>query len=143
MKQEKGKRFADKHGGQSPDPEIAAALRKETINGRMPCAVAFEVAGRLSVAPSQVGITADLLNIKLSKCQLGLFGYQPDNKLVRADKATEAPLREAILGARVGNHLPCESAWAIAARLRVGKIAVGHACEALGIRIRGCQLGAF
>jgi hypothetical protein len=143
MKQENGKKFADKHQGASPDPIIEEELLKRTINGRMPCAVAFDIASHLSVLPAEVGITADLLNIKLSKCQLGLFGYQPENKVVRADRAHQGPLKQAIGEARIDTHLSCEKAWDIAARLRVGKIAVGNTCEALGIKIRGCQLGAF
>jgi hypothetical protein len=143
MKQGTGKSFADKHRDASIDPKIEAELLDKTVNGRLPCAVAFDIASRLSVAPAEVGITADLLNIKLSKCQLGLFGYQPENKVIRPDRATEGSLKEAIWEAQLDRHLSCESAWAIAARFRVGKLAVGNACEALGIKIRDCQLGAF
>lgn len=143
MKQGKGKCFADKHQGASTDPMIEAELLKKAVNGRLPCAVAFDIIARISVSPTQVGITADLLNIKLSKCQLGLFGYQPENKVIRADKASGDALKQAIGEAQLEGHLACEAAWAIAARLRVGKIAVGNACEALGVRVRNCQLGAF
>ena len=48
--------------------------------GELPCALAFDIAGKNNVAPKEVGVALDVLNIRLTKCQLGLFGYQPKKK---------------------------------------------------------------
>ncbi len=55
------------------------------------------------------------------------------------DSALEGAIRAALQEGR----LPCRSAWEIAERLRVPKMDVSSACEALGLKVRPCQLGAF
>ena len=39
--------------------------------------------------------------------------------------------------------LTCHQAWSIASRFKVPKMTVSAACEALEIKIKPCQLGAF
>ncbi|MBM4466681.1 MAG: hypothetical protein FJ014_14200, partial [Chloroflexi bacterium] len=58
--------------------EIAAQIKESLTEGRLPCASAFKVARRLEVSPQQVGELADELNVKISRCQLGLFGHGSD-----------------------------------------------------------------
>ena len=109
----------------------------------MPCALAFEIATRLNVTPAEVGVTSDLLNLKISKCQMGLFGYHPESRVVDCKKEPEAPMKEALMAVQTNQRISCETAWKIAADRKVGKIAVGNACEAMGIKIKFCQLGTF
>jgi hypothetical protein len=90
-----------------------------------------------------VGQTADLLNFRLTKCQMGLFGYLPEKKIVTASDGVSKPLAEAIRGGLQQGRLPCQRAWEIAGRLNLSKMAVSSACEALGIKVKPCQLGAF
>ena len=49
--------------------EVEASL----VDGRLPCAVAFQIARKLKVTPKQVGEVANKLNIKIASCQLGCF----------------------------------------------------------------------
>ena len=83
------------------------------------------------------------MNYRLVKCQLGLFGYTPEKKIVRAAKTVDADLKEALQESLVNNRLPCESAWDIAERFQLRKMALSSACETLGIKVKPCQLGAF
>jgi hypothetical protein len=140
---EKNKKLIDKHPGKSPDSRIETELALKIIDGKLPCAVAFDIATGLNVTPTEVGITSDLLNIKISKCQIGLFGYQSNQKPVTAAKEPITALKGALMSAQEENRITCEIAWEIATRLKVGKIAVGSACEAMGIKVKNCQLGAF
>jgi len=48
-------------------------LKASLVDGKLPCAVAFKIAGKLGVTPRQVGDTANKLNIKIVSCQLGCF----------------------------------------------------------------------
>lgn len=143
MKPEKDKNFTHKHAGKSPDPKIAAEVSAKSINGELPCALAFDIAARLDILPAEVGETSDLLNLKITKCQIGLFGYPSGKKVVDGKKEPDTPLRDALMAAQTNQRITCEIAWKIAADLKVGKIAVGNACEALGIKIKACQLGTF
>ena len=144
MTLEKGQKFADKHG---PDARADSVI-KEKIDGKvkdgeLACAMAFKIAAELEVPPSEVGKTLDLLELKLSKCQLGLFGYKPDKKKVTARKPQNQQIEAAIQNALVDGKLTCRDAWSIAHRHNVPKMAVSSACEFLGIKIKPCQLGAF
>jgi len=139
-----GKKFAQKHGPDAtPDKSIKNEILKLTKNGELPCAVAFEITKILQVSPDAVGRTADLMNFKLTKCQLGLFGYLPRKKIVEPLNNIKENLKDAITDALFQGRLSCEHAWNIASRLSVSKMTVSGACEAMGIKITKCQLGAF
>ncbi|MGD8963831.1 MAG: hypothetical protein PVH43_15015 [Desulfobacterales bacterium] len=144
MKRENGKKFADKHGSDAQiDPRIKDALDQQTQNNEVPCAVAFKIAKALQVSPADVGKTADLLELELVKCQLGLFGYKPDKKIVMPKAAENPDLQQTIRDSLIGGKLPCRIAWEIASRHDLSKMAISAICEHLGIKIKPCQLGAF
>jgi hypothetical protein len=144
MNVDKRNKFSEKHGSDAtPDRFIEEEILKQGKNKKLPCAVAFEISRTLKVSPDAVGMTADLMNFKLTKCQLGLFGYQPQKKIVKhPDRVTE-DLKNAIADQLVQGRLSCQRAWDIASGLKIGKMKVSGACEAMDIKITGCQLGAF
>ena len=73
--------YASKHPmGFNQNPAIVRAIQEKVRKNGLPCAVAFDIASTLGVSPLEVGKNADLLEIPLIKCQLGLFGYQPNKK---------------------------------------------------------------
>jgi hypothetical protein len=90
-----------------------------------------------------VGKTADLLNMKLVKCQLGLFGYTPEKKIVKPKAASTIKLESAIQDSLAEGALPCAKAWEIARNFDISKMTVSAVCEQLKIKIKPCQLGAF
>ena len=144
MTLEKGQKFSAKHGPDAQaDPIIKDNVIKNARQGNLACAVAFKIAEELDVPPAEIGKTVDLLDLKLSKCQLGLFGYQPDKKMVTAKAPENRQMEEAIRNALVDGKLACCDAWDIASRFNVRKMAVSGACESLSIKIKPCQLGAF
>lgn len=144
MSLRKVKNFSAKHGpDETPDASIKNEIIKQTKNQKLPCAVAFEIAGILKISPDQVGKTADLMNFKLTKCQLGLFGYQPQKKIVKPLNNVKGDVKDAISHALARGRLSCKEAWDIAARFQVSKMTVSGVCEATGIKIKDCQLGAF
>jgi len=144
MKEQDRGRFAKKHrAGAKTNPKIEAALRQEASSGELPCAVAFKVASALDVQPEEVGRVADLLEMRLIKCQMGLFGYQPEKRIVKPARHVSEQLDKAIRERLKDKRLPCESAWRIAKNLGIRKMEVSSACEALRIKISACQIGAF
>ena len=62
-------------GGSQSDigKTLEEEMRTSVVNGKLPCAVAFQIARKLKVSPRQVGDAANRLNIKISSCQLGCF----------------------------------------------------------------------
>lgn len=125
------------------DARLRQEMAERAKDGELPCAVAFEIANQLNASPAVVGACADEIRIRLVKCQLGLFGYSPDKKIVRARPEVSDALRR-VIGENLENgHLPCQRAFAIAADLGLRKMDISGACETLGIKIKPCQLGAF
>ncbi|MBC8249048.1 MAG: hypothetical protein H8E90_05165 [Anaerolineales bacterium] len=124
--------------------EIAAQIKGLLTEGKLPCPSAFKVVRRLEVSPQQVGEVADELNVKISRCQLGLFGYG-SNKGKSLEPAQEVgeELQARIRDGVVEGSLPCAMAWGIASELTMKRIDVANAAESLGIRITQCQLGCF
>ena len=144
MKQQNGKKFAKKHKSNAQlNEEIKDHIIRQSKNNELPCAVAFKIAAELNVSPAEVGKTDDLLEMELVKCQLGLFGYTPDKKIVKPKAAENPDLASAIQDARVDGNLSCENAWEIARRFDVSKMKVSSVCEQLKIKVKPCQLGAF
>jgi hypothetical protein len=146
MTEKSGKSFSSKRGQKSPneiDPAIRESLERHAPQGELACAVAFRLVAELQKPPSAIGEAADVLGIRLVKCQLGLFGYTPEKKIVRTASAVDSGLQEAI-GRRLENgRLPCVAAWDLADAFKMSRMEVSAACEALGVKIKPCQLGAF
>ncbi|OQW97231.1 MAG: hypothetical protein BWK74_06725 [Desulfobacteraceae bacterium A6] len=128
-------------------PEKSSLLDKEILNrvtdNELSCSAAFEIAGKLHIPVSDIGAAADRLKVRLVKCQLGLFGYKPDKKIVKAAETVSSELKAAISNSLEDGKLSCIKAWEIASKLKVERFFVSCACETLKIKIRECQLGAF
>jgi hypothetical protein len=114
--------------------------------GRLPCQDAMALAERARVGPRAIGAAADAAGVKLSRCQLGLFGYgrsrTPDQAQSPAETTLPQPLMEHLSGLE-RREITCAAAWALADGLQVERLAVGQAAKALGVRINSCQLGCF
>lgn len=144
MTHEDAGHYAAKHpAGTVPDPAIAAAVQDRARDGRLSCTVAHAVAAELEVAPAAVGAVVDLLELRLTHCQLGLFGYRPRSKVLQAADEVPAPLAAALRGAAENGRISCVRCWETAAALGLKRMAAAAACERLGLKIKPCQLGAF
>jgi len=126
---------------------IEAAIKDALKDGKLSCAAAFRIAQTQSVAPGGVGDLANDLDVRISQCQLGLFGYGPKaqglHKIVRPSETVSTELERALREHSTGGNITCVDAWAIAKRLRVPKMEVSSAIEALGLRVTQCQLHCF
>ena len=69
----------------------------------------LNIAKNLGISVELVGINADLLNIKLIKCQMGLFGYRPRKNIVKPQTRVNPDLKDAVLDASIDGKLPCNS----------------------------------
>jgi hypothetical protein len=139
-----GKDFSKKH---PPDKKVidslAQAVRARAQEGEIACAVAFEISAKETVPPGEVGFTLDKLGIKVMKCQLGLYGYKPDKRIVKPAETVSSGLEKEIRNSLINGRLPCAGAWEVAKRLGLRKMEVSAACETLGVKISACQLGSF
>jgi hypothetical protein len=125
------------------DEKVAEAVRKKATGGKISCAGASKVARSLGVSMKEIGTAVDVMEMHIIECQLGLFGYSPEKVIVKPAKIVAAGLEKAIRETLVDGRLPCVSAWEIADRLDIPRMDVSSACEALQIKVKPCQLGAF
>lgn len=141
--QDAGK-YAKKHPENvTLDLVLAEAIRRELRDGRMGCAAAERLAEQRSTALGRIGQHLDLLEIRIDRCQLGLFGYGAERKAVSPPDQVPVEWEKAIRGALVEGKLPCARAWELAKTLNQPRMALAAACEKLGVKIAACQLGAF
>jgi hypothetical protein len=54
-------------------PALAEAIHKALVNGRLPCASAWEMAEAMGLSKREVASACEALKIKISACQLGTF----------------------------------------------------------------------
>ncbi len=138
--------FAAKHPSPTPvAPGIKKAVHERLVDKAISCRAAFDVADETGTTPTEVGKAIDLAEGRIVKCQLGLFGYKeaPNRKMIRAAEIVEPELRAAIENALTQGRLTCIAAWSIADQAGIARLKVADACEALNIKIKECQLGAF
>lgn len=131
-------------------PDIAAAIRQvaEAEQGQVPCARACQLARRLGSTPAEVGAAADAAGVRISRCQLGLFGYgskaEGKSKIVQTMDAVPPAIAERLRGARDEHgKLTCAALWAVARQSRISRLQAAGAAEGLGLRVKDCQLGCF
>ena len=144
MSHEDAGHYAAKHPPETElNQEIANALKTEITEEKVSCAAAHKISRQLHVTPAEVGVTIDLLEARISRCQLGLFGYGQKKRIVEAADEVSQELEDAIRGALQSGRLSCAASWEIAEKFGIPKMNVSAACEKLMIKIIRCQLGSF
>lgn len=122
---------------------IVAAIQSVVQEGRISCAQTFAIAEKFSVLPIEVGKVINFLEIKISKCQLGLFGYGKGVKLIKPAASIPHTLEKELKEAIVKNTISCKKLWEIADALCIPRLEVACGCEKLKVKIIDCQLGGF
>jgi len=134
------------HPPATPDSmaeQLDSRLAADILRGWISCAKAHLLAAELGISPLVVGRALDQRRIKIRQCQLGLFGHDPQGRIVPDDIHVPPRLEEALVARRQGDRLPCRDAWEVAREFGLSRLDICGACEQLDIRISQCQLGAF
>ena len=136
--------YSKKHSDErTVEPAVASAVESRAADKKITCAAAFKIAETCGVTAGEVGFTLDMLEIRIIRCQMGIFGYEPEKKAVKPMENVPGELEDAIRAELKDGKLGCASAWEVAKKLNIPKMHVSSACEKLGIKIKYCQLGAF
>jgi hypothetical protein len=123
-------------------PGIEELLKQASVNSKISCLKVFEIIEKHSLPKDEAGMILNNAKIKISACQLGLFGYQGGKNIPNVENVPEM-LEKRIKSGIENGKLACATAWEIAADLNLKKMDVSSACEKLGIKISRCQLKAF
>ena len=123
------------------DSVVLSTLR----DGRLPCSFAFRLAEKQDWTPAQVGAEANRLDVRISRCQLGLFGYDSFRQKRLVQQLAEVPgdVTVSLRAAAVDSQIACAALWQIAEEHGLPRIAIACAAETLELRVTPCQLGCF
>lgn len=133
---------------QKPEQDrLRQEMTRHLVNSQLPCTAAHTIAFFLGLSPQEVGEEADQAGIRISQCQLGLFGYGPKSeglsKLMRPATRVPADLEQALAARARNGQIVCTDCWQLAAEMGTERLAIAEAAEALGLRVVACQLGCF
>ena len=126
----------------SEKKDITEILKTAAADNKLACAKVFDIVSEHSIFPDIAGFTMNNNQIKITHCQLGLFGYPEGKKIPDCAEVSE-DLENSIYDALENEKLSCGAAWNIASEMNMKKTDITAACEKLGIKINKCQLGAF
>lgn len=140
---DKGKYFKKHDQNIEIDEDLKNEIIEHAKNKSISCKKAEEIAAELGCSLEETGRTIDILNIKITKCQLGLFGYGETKKIVQPAKEVAPEVKEKITAALKDGNLSCAAAWEIASELNIPRMKICADCEAMEIKVKPCQLGAF
>jgi hypothetical protein len=129
------------------DERLHQAIMGRLKDGRLPCNQAHAVAKLEGIDPLTLGFALNDVGIRVSRCQLGLFGYGPkaEGKHKTVEPMDEVPgrLAERLQAAAKDGGLACDAAWKIADGMGLERIVVSSAMETMGLRTTHCQLACF
>ncbi len=105
--------------------------------GKLSCLKAFKVARLIGVQPKEMDNITKSLNIKITNCELGVFGKlhftEKDDKVY--DKLSQ--------NFNLGKKVECEIAWYAARDKGLSLRKVGSTINKSDIKVTHCQLGCF
>ncbi len=152
MTHEDAGKYSQKHpADRKVDENLKKMVLEKSSDGTIRCNVAHDIAAAAGCAPEEVGFVIDRLELRLTHCTLGLFGYPGEKPVMTAPEKSDKAIVDALDKAVKENPVPegkkqfitCKQAWDIADQLKVGRLTVSRETEHRGYKIKACQLGAF
>jgi len=124
---------------------IESTLLPALRDGRLPCAFAFHLADKHGWTADEIGAEATRLDVRISRCQLGLFGYDSFRQKGFVQQMAEVPgdVTVSLRAAAADTQIACAALWRIAEEHGLPRIAIACAAETLGLHVSPCQLGCF
>jgi hypothetical protein len=135
--------YANKHQGQKIDEKISSLIKSKAKDNELTCVAAHKAAEELGISPKEIGIQTDLIEFRITMCQLGLFGYEGGTKKIDPDFNLPSDMEEQIDKISKDGRISCLESWNIADSLKTKRVDVASGCEKKGLKIKPCQLGAF
>lgn len=117
-------------------------------NGHLTCEAAHRIAGELGTDPLFVADQANATNIRITRCQLGFFGYaekkgMPGYKIVQKLNHIPEAAAAAVHQAAATGEISCQALWEIGQAQGISKLDMGNIAQTLDVKVRPCQLGCF
>jgi len=129
-------------------PEAAELLAAVARDGQIACKDAHRVAVQTGMSPQEMGrLVNRQTTYRFNRCQLGLFGYGAKGtagyRIVQAAAYCPEAIVAAIEANVIDGCVPCLALWEVAAQFRYPRLGVANIVQALGLKVKPCQLGCF
>ena len=128
--------------------EIIRKAQARAVDGQVSCRDAHAIAAELGIPPLEVGLAINrATDLRFYRCQLGLFGYESKaegrHKIAMAAPFVPPEMQAAVEGLAEGGAISCAEVWALAQRFEYPRLGVANIVEAMGLKLRRCQIGCF
>ena len=105
-------------------------------SGALSCVKAFKVAKLIGMEPNNIAQIAKDMNIKITNCELGVFGKLEFNDL-------NDDIYDILKKRGNDSKIECEIAWKIAKERGQGINKIGSAIKNSDLKVSKCQIGCF
>ena len=122
---------------------IQNLVKEKSSDGKISCSELFSLVNEYSIFPDLLGQCVTHEDIRITHCQLGLFGYENKKKIVKPAENVSEELENKIYSRLEDGVIHCAALWVTADELKITRLEAASACEKLKIKIKKCQLGAF
>jgi len=125
--------------------DLERKLKDRLRDGQLPCAFAFRLAAETKTTPAEVGAEVNRLGVRISRCQLGLFGYKAFGRkgLLQGFEEVPGDVAVSLKAAATNGTISCADLWRVAEEHGLPRVAVACAAETLDLQVTPCQLGCF
>ena len=123
-------------------------LAQVAVEGQIACVDAHQLATELGLTSQEIGALVNReTTYRFDRCQLGLFGYGQKGteayKIVTPAPHCPPAIVAAIEERTVDGRVSCLALWEIAAQYRYPRLGIANIAQALGLKVKPCQLGCF
>ncbi|MBW2342073.1 MAG: hypothetical protein JRF50_17310 [Deltaproteobacteria bacterium] len=123
--------------------QLEGTLKAALKDGYLSCPVAWEIAKESDVPKTAIGEIADRLSIRITNCQLGCFKIEktPYDKSVH--KNIDGEVITTLETLKEKDQLTCAKVFELARQFKLKPMVIANEVNAIGLKVRGCQLGCF
>ncbi len=128
--------------------EIIREAQARAADGQVACEDAHAIAEEMGISPLEVGKAVNrATSLRFYRCQLGVFGYgskaEGKHRIVLPAANVPPEIETAVLELSWNGNIACADVWALADRFRYPRLGMANIIEAMGLKLRRCQIGCF
>ena len=123
--------------------ELESVVKASLKDGYLSCPIAWGIAKKSNIPKIVVGDVADSMGIRITNCQLGCFKIEktPYDKSFYSD--IDGEICNILKELHETGQLTCAKAFELARQFNLKPMVIANNVNAMGLKIRGCQLGCF
>ena len=133
------------HGNLSEESlsELESVVKASLKDGYLSCPVAWGIARKSNVPKIVVGEITDRLGIRITNCQIGCFKIEKTPYDNSSYSNIDGEICNILKELHETDQLTCAKAFELARQFNLKPIVIANEVNAMGLKIRGCQLGCF